>query len=112
MSIRTVPLTPRKHSTHPAQGDVAVSFGEENDEKAYEAWEHGVVLVDRSHWGRLRVAGSDHLEFLHGQTTADIKKLQPGGGCWAVRSPSTCVGMYTAPLCCNTHELHTATVAA
>lgn len=68
------------------QNDVAVSFGEENDRKASEAWEHGVVLVDRSHWGRLRVVGSGHLDFLHGQTTADIKTLQPGEGRQAVSS--------------------------
>eukprot|EP00892_Ulva_mutabilis_P012067 jgi/Ulvmu1/9232/UM005_0332.1 len=71
------------------EGDIVVSFGEENDRKASEAWEHGVVLVDRSHWGRIRVAGSDHIEFLHGQTTADIKKLQPGGGCQAVFATPT-----------------------
>lgn len=72
------------------QHDIAVSFGEENDRKASEAWEHGVVLVDRSHWGRLRVAGSDHLNFLHGQTTADINNLHQGEGCQTVRSVTAC----------------------
>lgn len=73
-----------------------MSFGEENDRKASEAWEHGVVLVDRSHWGRLRVAGSGQLDFLHGQTTADINSLQPGEGCQAVCS-------LPPALACNHH---------
>ena len=40
----------------------------------------GVVLVDRSHWGRLRVSGADRLKFLHGQSTAHFLGLQPGQG--------------------------------
>lgn len=37
--------------------------------------------MDRSHWGRLRLAGDDRLSFLHGQSTNDIQALQPGAGC-------------------------------
>lgn len=39
------------------------------------------MLVDRSHWGRLRLSGEDRLAFLHGQTTNDIQALKPGTGC-------------------------------
>ena len=39
-----------------------------------------MVLVDRSHWGRLRVSGADRLKFLHGQSTAHFTGLQPGQG--------------------------------
>lgn len=57
---------------------VAVSFG--NDRAAFEAWQQGTVVVDRSHWGRLRLSGPDRQSFLHGQSTADINALQPGSG--------------------------------
>lgn len=39
------------------------------------------MVVDRSHWGRLRLAGDDRLAFLHGQSTADIEALVGGAGC-------------------------------
>lgn len=43
------------------------------------------VVVDRSHWGRLRLGGEDRLSFLHGQSTADVAALRPGTGCDTVR---------------------------
>lgn len=52
-----------------------------NTERVIEALSHGVALVDRSHWGRLRVAGGDRLALLHNQSTADFKALKPGQGC-------------------------------
>jgi folate-binding Fe-S cluster repair protein YgfZ len=58
---------------------VVVTF--RNDSVALDALENGTVLVDRSHWGRLRVAGDGRAAFLHGQTTADISALVPGQGC-------------------------------
>lgn len=61
-----------------------MSFG--NDAEALGALESGVVIVDRKHWGRLRVAGEDRLAFLHGQSTADFLSMQPGRGCSTVRS--------------------------
>ena len=67
------------------QDGVAVSFGEDSDRRAAEAWQHGVVLVDRSHWGRLRLSGDGRKDFLHGQTTADINCLKPGQFCESVR---------------------------
>ncbi|MEM9245504.1 MAG: folate-binding protein [Cyanobacteria bacterium P01_F01_bin.153] len=44
----------------------------------------GTVIVDRTHWTRLRVTGDDRLNFLHNQTTQDFKARQPGQGCLAV----------------------------
>jgi glycine cleavage system aminomethyltransferase T len=66
---------------------VPVSFGD--DEGAATALENGVVVVDRSHWGRLRISGDDRLRFLHGQSTADFLSLQPGTGCRTVSSVVT-----------------------
>lgn len=57
---------------------VPVTFG--NDGYALEALEGGVALIDRSHWGRLRLSGPDRLTFLHSQTTADLASLAPGTG--------------------------------
>jgi hypothetical protein len=58
---------------------VAVTFN--NTDRVLEALSHGVALVDRSHWGRVRVAGGDRLSLLHNQSTADFKQLKPGQGC-------------------------------
>eukprot|EP00200_Dunaliella_tertiolecta_P005670 CAMPEP_0202354094 /NCGR_PEP_ID=MMETSP1126-20121109/9569_1 /ASSEMBLY_ACC=CAM_ASM_000457 /TAXON_ID=3047 /ORGANISM="Dunaliella tertiolecta, Strain CCMP1320" /LENGTH=450 /DNA_ID=CAMNT_0048946527 /DNA_START=178 /DNA_END=1530 /DNA_ORIENTATION=- len=52
-----------------------------NANQAVSAVESGVVLVDRSHWGRIRVGGEDRLSFLHNQSTNDFKSMQPGQGC-------------------------------
>ena len=49
-------------------------------------------MVDRSHWGRLRITGEDRLNFLHGQSTADMKGSRQGTGCQTVRCR-----------CCSTH---------
>ena len=57
---------------------VPVSYG--NDGYALEAYEVGVALIDRSHWGRLRLAGPHRLQFLHSQSTADVATLDPGSG--------------------------------
>jgi hypothetical protein len=68
---------------------VAVTFN--NTEKVVEALSHGVALVDRSHWGRLRVAGGDRLSLLHNQSTADFKQLTAGQGCDTVsEATSSC----------------------
>lgn len=58
---------------------VAQTFA--NTDKVLEALADGVVVVDRSHWGRLRVAGRDRLDLLHNQSTAAFKEQKPGGGC-------------------------------
>ncbi|WP_008310568.1 YgfZ/GcvT domain-containing protein [Leptolyngbya sp. PCC 6406] len=58
---------------------VPLSYG--NDDAAYGAARSGVALVDRSHWGRLRVSDRDHLRFLHNQTTNQLQTLQAGHQC-------------------------------
>lgn len=50
-------------------------------DKALEAMHYGVALIDRSHWGRISVAGPDCMNFMHNQTTNDFKRLKPGQGC-------------------------------
>ncbi|KAK9810262.1 hypothetical protein WJX72_007511 [[Myrmecia] bisecta] len=58
---------------------IALTFN--NEKKAAAALENGAVVVNQSHWGRLRVSGDDRLTFLHGQSTNDFKSLRPGQGC-------------------------------
>ncbi|GAB4848137.1 hypothetical protein Ancab_002803 [Ancistrocladus abbreviatus] len=53
----------------------------QNDEEALTAAENGAVVVDLSHWGRIRVSGEDRIQFLHNQSTANFECLQKGQGC-------------------------------
>ncbi|GAB2279076.1 hypothetical protein Dimus_013736 [Dionaea muscipula] len=53
----------------------------DNDEEALRAAEDGAVLVDLSHWGRIRVSGEDRIQFLHNQSTANFECLREGQGC-------------------------------
>ncbi|MBD2345284.1 CAF17-like 4Fe-4S cluster assembly/insertion protein YgfZ [Anabaena subtropica] len=46
-------------------------------------------VVDRSHWGRIRVGDDDRLRFLHNQSTNDFQSLKPGQGCDTVMVTST-----------------------
>jgi len=69
------PNTPKKKQ----ESGVALTFA--NTPKVLEALSEGVAVVDRSHWGRLRVAGGDRLDLLHNQSTAAVKDLKPGQGC-------------------------------
>lgn len=61
------------------EGGIAVSFGK-TDAEVPEAMRESVVLVDRSHWGRIRIGGDDRISFLHNQSTANITALKPGQG--------------------------------
>lgn len=70
-----------------AEMDVPGSFG--NETTALEAVHTGVALYDRSHWGRIQVAGDDRIRFLHNQTTNNFNALQPGQGCDTVFVTST-----------------------
>ncbi len=67
--------------------EVALSF--DNDDLALAAIENGVAICDRSHWGLIKVTGSDRLRYLHNQSTNDFEKLQPGQGCDTVFVTST-----------------------
>lgn len=70
-----------------AHSTVPVSFG--NDSAAIQAARQGVALVDRSHWGRIRVGDEDRIRFLHNQSTNDFQRLKPGEGCDTVFVTST-----------------------
>ncbi len=81
------------HDSCVVQGhDVPVRFDKLSEERARDAWQHGVCLADRSQWGRLRLTGADRLRFLHSQSTQDLANLQPGQGAPTVRCllPSAC----------------------
>ena len=66
---------------------VPVSFN--NDIQALQAAQSGVALCDRSAWGIIAVSDHDRLQFLHNQSTNNIKILQPGKGCQTVFVTST-----------------------
>ncbi|XP_028232981.1 putative transferase At1g60990, chloroplastic [Glycine soja] len=52
-----------------------------NDDEALAAVDNGVVVVDLSHFGRIRVSGEDRIQFLHNQSTANFESLHEGQGC-------------------------------
>ncbi|HSD87154.1 MAG TPA: hypothetical protein VLB44_06550 [Kofleriaceae bacterium] len=46
------------------------------------------MIIDRSHWGRLRVTGSDRVRFLQGLTTVNVESLADGAHAWgAILNP-------------------------
>ncbi|QIR35356.1 folate-binding protein YgfZ [Tolypothrix sp. PCC 7910] len=59
------------------------------DAAAIQAVKEGVVVCDRSHWGRIRVSDDDRIRFLHNQSTNDFQSLKPGQGCDTVMVTST-----------------------
>lgn len=74
---------------------MATHFGEEgatSDTVMLEAARNGVALFDLSHWSLLEMQGSERLDYLHNQTTNNIKALSPGLGC------ETCIVTPTARL--------------
>eukprot|EP00879_Flechtneria_rotunda_P012338 GHRR01012885.1.p1 GENE.GHRR01012885.1~~GHRR01012885.1.p1 ORF type:complete len:492 (+),score=176.68 GHRR01012885.1:215-1690(+) len=78
------------------ENGVALTFS--NTDRVLEALSDGVAVLDRSHWGRLRIAGKDRLDLLHNQSTADFKALRPGQGCDTVFVTATarCLDLATA----------------
>jgi tRNA-modifying protein YgfZ len=54
-----------------------------------EAAKSNVVIYDRTPWGRIEVSDTDHLTFLHNQSTNDLKSRQSGEGCDTVFVTST-----------------------
>lgn len=50
----------------------------DNDDEALDAVDNGVVVVDLSHFGRIRVGGDDRIQFLHNQSTANFECLHEG----------------------------------
>jgi folate-binding protein YgfZ len=51
--------------------------------RQYESARKRAGLIDRSDRGKIAVAGSDHVSFLHAMLTNDIAALKPGTGCYA-----------------------------
>jgi folate-binding protein YgfZ len=49
----------------------------------YERLREAVGLVDRSYRGKLRLTGSEAVDYLQGQVTNDVEALAPGRGCYA-----------------------------
>src|SRR5215207_141084 len=50
---------------------------------AHRAMLEGCAVVDRSERGKLALTGGEAKEFLQGQVTNDIERLEPGSGCYA-----------------------------
>ncbi|MGF1603468.1 MAG: YgfZ/GcvT domain-containing protein [Thermosynechococcaceae cyanobacterium] len=78
--------------SHQAQfetnGDAVVySFGQDDD--ALATLQTGSVVCDLTHWGLLELTGADRLNFLHNQSTNDVRGLQPGQSCDTVILTST-----------------------
>lgn len=67
--------------------NVPSTFG--NDAAALTAIQTGAALHDRSHWGRIQVAGDDRIRFLHNQSTNNFQILEPGQGCDTIFVTST-----------------------
>ncbi len=66
---------------------IPLSFG--NDSLGLSAAKTGIAIVDRSHWGLLKISGEDRLRYLHNQSTNDFNQLKPGEGCDTVFVTST-----------------------
>lgn len=62
--------------------DDPVGFGDPADQ--YRALTEGAGLVDMTWLGRLRVTGTDRVDFLQGMLSNDVKSLVPGTGCPAL----------------------------
>lgn len=58
------------------------------DQKLQSAF-NKIVMVDRSHWGLIKLTGVDRSRFLHNQSTNNINLLKPGQGCDTVLVNST-----------------------
>ncbi|KAL5562817.1 hypothetical protein UlMin_032564 [Ulmus minor] len=66
-------------SPPPIDHDFLETF--DNDDKALDAIDNGVAVVDLSHFGRIRVSGDDRIQFLHNQSTGNFECLHEGQGC-------------------------------
>ena len=67
--------------------EIPLSFG--NDTSGLLAAKTKVAIVDRSHWGLLKISGEDRLRYLHNQSTNNFNQLKPGEGCDTVFVTST-----------------------
>jgi len=72
--------------------------------QGYQALRHGAAWLDLSERGRIVARGRDRARLLHAITTNEVKKLTPGGGCYAfLLSPQ---GRIQADLCLFAFEDH------
>lgn len=78
------------HDWHQRQGahfgslnglELVASYGAGTAE--YTALHETAGILDLSFRSRICLAGADRVRFLHGQVTNDVKRLQPGEGCYA-----------------------------
>ena len=69
---------------------VALTYG--NARMAVEATASAAVLVDRSHWPRIRLTGRDRMPLLQRCSTQDFSNLTTGQGCDTVRTFSSTIG--------------------
>jgi len=70
----------------------------------YEALRHGAAWLDLSARGRIVARGRDRARLLHAISTNEVKKMTPGGGCYAfLLSPQ---GRIQADLCLFVFEDH------
>ena len=70
----------------------------------YEALRHGAAWLDLSARGRIVARGRDRARLLHAITSNEVKKMTPGGGCYAfLLSPQ---GRIQADLCLFAFEDH------
>ncbi len=68
---------------------MSTSIIDSQDTIAIQAATTGVVVCDRSDWGRIQISDNDRLRFLHNQSTNDCQSLKPGQGCDTVLVTST-----------------------
>ena len=57
------------------------SYGNESDE--YKAVRNDVGIVDLSHHGKIELRGKEHIKFLQGILSSDVKRLVEGSGQYA-----------------------------
>lgn len=53
---------------------------DDSELKGYFAARESVAVMDRSHWGRVQMAGEDRIDFLHRMSTNEVRDLVPGRG--------------------------------
>ena len=63
------------------ESEVVLSYGDPAAE--YYALTHAAGVWDLSFRGRICLTGADRVRLLNGQVTNDVKRLQPGQGCYA-----------------------------
>lgn len=74
-------LTEIQQATGAVFNEQGIVTGFNNDDQALEAFNNGVTICDRSHWGVFKITGADRLRYLHNQSTNEFETLQPGQGC-------------------------------